>query len=168
MVLSRRALMVSGAALAAVSAVGVRAVDLPAPAAGARLLSLAELDLVRAVGEALFPPDSPLGIGAAEVDLGAAVDELVGEYMDPVVAPVLRYLLRALEVGTAASRGTPFGSLSLADRRAVMDTWADNEVLPRRLAYDTFKTILGMAFFNAAAVRDAVGWTASICDGGST
>jgi hypothetical protein len=168
MALSRRVLLLSGAAMAAVSAVGVEAVSLPSAAEGRRLLSLGELDLVRAVGEALFPPGNPMGIAADVVDLGEAVDALVGDYMDPIVAPVLRYLLRALDVGTTASRGVPFGSLSLEDRRAVLDTWADNAVLPRRLAYDTFKTILGMAFFNSEAVRDAAGWTSTMCHEGAS
>lgn len=163
---TRRRLLVSGAAAAAVAALGVPMVDLPGPGPGAFVLSEGEKGLVRAVGDAMFPPDNPVGICALDVDLGALVDDLVGDVLDPMVAPLFRYLLRALEVGTLASRGAPFSALSRDVRREVLTTWSDNAILPRRLAYDSFKTILGMAFFNAPEVRAAAGWESTLCHGG--
>ena len=137
---------------------------LPASALGGRVLSAGERGLVLALGEALFPPGNPLGVSAADVDIAGLVDELIGDFLDPVAAPVFRYLLRGLDAGTFASRGAAFGALPLAARREMLDTWADNAVLPRRLAYDTFKTVVGMAFFNDARAKAAVGWTVE-CQG---
>lgn len=167
MVASRRALLISGATVAAVAALGVPLATLPAASIGGLVLSEGERALVAALGDALFPPDSPLGIAAREVDLPTLVDDLVGDALDPMVAPVFRYLLRALDLGTLASRGAAFADLPLDARRDVLATWADNAVLPRRLVYDTFKTLLGMAFFDAPEVRRAMGWEASICYGGA-
>lgn len=168
MALSRRKLLVGAAAVAAVAALGIPAVELPPAAPGLLVLSEYERALVAALGEAFFPPDNALGIDAAAVGIADEVDRLVGDELDPIVAPVFRYLLRALDVGTTASRGAGFASLPLPERRAVLDTWADNAVLPRRLAFDTFKTVLGLAFFNVPAVKQAVGWTLPACHAGST
>ncbi len=155
---SRRALLLSGSALAGLTAVGVPISVLPGAAPGFRLLSGGEIELVAAIGEAFFPPGSPLGISATDVDLPVLVDGLMAEELDPVVQPVFRYLLRAIDAGTLASRGASYASLSLEERRSVIETWSDNAIFPRRLAYDALKSVLGMAFFNAPAVTDRIGW----------
>lgn len=167
MTVTRRAVLVSGAAVAAVAALGVQLADLPASAPGGLLLSHDERHLVRAVGDAMFPPGNALGVSAEDVDVGQLVDDLMGSVLDPVVAPVFRYLLRALDLGTLASRGVAFSGLPREARREVLENWSDNAILPRRLAYDTFKTILGMAFFNAPEVRRGLGWDSSDCHGGA-
>lgn len=166
MVFSRRNLLVGGGALAALAAVSVPAVVLPEAAEGRFLLGDAELRLVQAVGEALFPPGNPLGVSGAEVDLATRVDELLGDYLDGEVGLVFRYVLRLLEHGTLASRGTSFSVLSLDERVDVLATWADTGVLPRRLAYDALRLVYGMAFMTSPRALSAVGW-APRCRGGS-
>lgn len=163
MLLTRRALLVAGGAVAAATGLGVPITHLPAPARGLRLFSEGEVGLIAALGEAFFPPGNPLGASAADVDLPALLDALIFDLLDPVVGPVFRYLLRGFALGTLASRQAPFESLSLEDRREVLANWADNDVLPRRMAYDTFKTLLGMAFFNTPESRAAVGVEAGAC-----
>ncbi len=155
---SRRTVLLSTAAVAGVAALGVPVAVLPAAAPGMQLLSGGEVVLVAALAEAFFPVGSPLGVSAADVDVPLRVDQLMAESLDPVVSDVFRYLLRAFDLGALASRGTLYAGLPLAERRAVLDTWADNAVLPRRLGYDTLKLVLGMAFFNAPEVTASVGW----------
>ncbi|MDP2309497.1 MAG: gluconate 2-dehydrogenase subunit 3 family protein [Pseudomonadota bacterium] len=167
MLFSRRALLFSGTAAAGLTAVGVPVSVLPAAAPGFQLLSQGEVHMVSAVGEAFFPADSALGVSFLDVDLPLLVDTLLTEELDPVVQPVFRYLLRAIDAGTFASRGATFVSLSLEDRRAVLDTWSDNAVFPRRLAHDALKSVLGMAFFNAPAVTDRIGWSPT-CHGAAS
>jgi hypothetical protein len=162
--LSRRSLLVGGASLGALAAVGVPAAVLPDAAPGFRVLSAGEAETIAALGEAFFPAGNPLGVSSGDVDLPLLVDALMADELDPVVQPVFRYLLRGLEVGTLASRGASFGSLPLAERRDVVETWSDNVVFPRRLAHDALKGVLGMAFFNAPAVTDRIGWSPS-CHG---
>ena len=60
-----------------------------------------------------------------------------------------------------ASRGSSFALLSLEDRRAVLETWSDNAIFPRRAAYDALKSVLGMAFFNAPEVTERIGWSST-------
>lgn len=163
--LSRRALLLTGAAAASLAALGVSEAVLPAPAPGFRLLAAEELVVLAALGEAFFPAASPLGVAAADVDLPARVDALLAEDLDPVVAPVFRYLLDVLETGTLVSRGSRFSALPLAVRREVVDTWAGPVILPRRLGYDALKSIVGMAFFNTPEVTAKVGWSPR-CQGG--
>lgn len=157
--MSRRSLLVGGASLAGLTAVGVPVGLLPDAAPGFRILSAGEAETVAALGEAFFPPGNPFGVSAGDVDLPVVVDALMADELDPVVQPVFRYLLRGLEVGTLASRGTAFSGLSLAERRDVLENWSDNAIFPRRLAHDAVKSVLGMAFFNAPAVTDRIGWS---------
>ncbi len=157
---SRRLLLIAGTAAVALAGVGVREAVLPAAAAGARVLSRGEAHLVATLGEALFPRGNPIGVSAGDVDLPGAVDELLGDTLDTEVKFVFRYFLRALDQGTRLSRGVGFGSLPVAERREVLDTWSDNGVLPRRLMHDLFRLVLGMAFFNDPSVIAAVGWRA--------
>lgn len=165
--LSRRALLLSGGALAALAGVSVPAVVLADAAPGFRVFSADELELVGAIGEALFPPGNPLGVSAGEVDLAALVDDLVGDQLDPSVGPLFRYLLRSVEVGTLASRGARFSALPLPDRVDVLHTWADEAVVPRRMLYDALRVVFGMAFLNTPEVVAAIGWQPR-CHGGTT
>lgn len=158
LILSRRNLLLGGAAAASLTAVGVPVSMLPPAAAGFQVLSDGEASLIAALGEAFFPPGSPLGVSAAEVDLPLLVDALMADELDPVVQPVFRYLLRGLDAGTFASRGATFESLTLEERRDVLENWSDNAIFPRRLAHDALKTVLGMAFFNAPEVTARIGW----------
>ncbi|MDP2316148.1 MAG: gluconate 2-dehydrogenase subunit 3 family protein [Pseudomonadota bacterium] len=167
MLFSRRNLLLSGTAAAGLTAVGVPVSVLPDAAPGFQLLSGGEIELVTAIGEAFFPEGNVFGVSAADVDLPALVDALMAEELDPIVQPVFRYLLRVVDAGTLASRGAGFAALSLADRRAVLENWSDNAIFPRRLAYDALKSVLGMAFFNAAAVTDHVGWSPT-CHGAAS
>lgn len=155
---SRRSLLLGGAALAAVASVGLRAVVLPQARVGLSLLSDGESQLIEALGEAFFPPGNALGVSAADVDLPALVDALLATELDPQLPTLFRYLLRGLEVGTFAGRGQIFSALSLDERRSVLLNWSDNGVLPRRMAHDAIKSVLGMAFFNAPVVTDRIGW----------
>lgn len=157
--LSRRKLLVGGASLAGLTAVGVPASILPAAAEGFRVFSAEEAALISALGEVFFPAGNPLEVSAADVGLPLLVDTLVAEELDPVVTPLFRYLLRGLEAGTLVSRGTRFSKLPVSERREVVETWSDNGVLPRRLAHDAIKSVLGMAFFNAEAVIARIGWS---------
>jgi hypothetical protein len=163
MSVSRRTALVAGAAAVAAAAVGTPVAVLSAPKVGFRLLSPREVVLVSAIGEALFPPGNPLGVCAADVGIARRVDDLLADVLDPVVAPVFRYLLRGFDLGTLVSRQQAFEALSLPERRDVLDTWSDDAVFPRRLGYDTFKLIFGMAFFDTPPVRAAVGYDMAIC-----
>ncbi len=158
MLLSRRTLFLGGAAAAGLTALGVPVSVLPPAAPGFRVLSEGEAELITALGEAFFPPGNPVGVSAAEVDLPLLVDELMAEELDPVVQPVFRYLLKGLDAGTLASRGSTFTGLSLEERRDVLENWSDNAIFPRRLAHDALKSVMGMAFFNADAVTARIGW----------
>ena len=120
--ISRRAALTSTAACAALLVLGLDEATLPAPGPGARVLSSAEAHLVTCLGVALFPPGNPLGVSGAEVDLPAAVDELLGNTLDREVQLVFRYFLRALDQGTRVTRGAGFGSLPDAARREVLAT----------------------------------------------
>lgn len=167
LMLSRRTLLAGGGALAALAGVTVPAVVLPSAAPGRFLFGEAELVLIQAVGEALFPPGNPLGVAGEQVDLATRVDELLGDALDAEVGTVFRYVLRALENGTIASRGMAFSTLRLDDRIDVLNHWEDTGVLPRRMAYDALRLVYGMAFMTTPEVLAVVGWSAR-CQGGST
>ena len=158
--LSRRAMILSGAALAGLVAGGVAVGTLPAPGRGFRVLSDDEAAWATAIAGALFPAGNPMGVEGMQVDVPRRLDDLLADVWEGEAVLGVRWVLRALEYGTLPRRGGTFSSLSLADQRDVLATWHDNDVLPRRLLHDLLRTAFGIAFFNAPEVRSAVGWRA--------
>lgn len=160
--LTRRRLIHASGAIMAASAVsggaGFELLSLGGAAPGHLALSARELLLVQALAEALFPPGNALGVTAFGMDLGPEVDELMGDRLDPVVAPAFRYALKGLDHGTWLSRGARFADLPIADRVAVMNAWAEPEVTARRLTYDVLRTVVGMVFFCRPEVTQTIGW----------
>lgn len=148
-------------ALAAGAALGVAgALHLPSAGQGLRLLSAHEAEVVAAVAATMFPGvHFPLdGVQAGCV---AEVDRILGEVLPEVHAAGFRYLLRALEVGAVVSHGARFSSLSAEARREVLDIWGAPGVLPRRIASDALKMVMGMAYFAHPAVLDHMGYRAT-------
>ena len=161
---SRRRLLQAGLAFGAASAFGA-GLRLDGPAVDARILSPEEMAIVRAVAEAMFP-GWPMPLDGVAAGVAEEVDRVVADMMVEPHASGFRYVLRALEWGTLASRGMRFSQLTVEDRTEVLDAWSDPVVLPRRVAHDSLKLILGMAYFNHPVVLDHIGWRAT-CGGRS-
>lgn len=162
---TRRRLLVGGvAAIAIGGATEVRRATARDP--GAHALSSRELAIVGAIATAMFP-GAPFPVDGLEAGVPAEVDRLVAEVLAPIHATGFRTLLQTLEWGTLASRGTPFSALSLTDRAEVLELWLTPDVFTRRLAADSFRIILGMAYFSHPAVLDHIGWRTE-CRGGAT
>ena len=130
---------------------------LDVPAAGAFVLSVEELAIVRSLAEVMFP-GAPLPKDGVQAQVAEGVDRLLYEYLGDPHSSALRYVLRAVEWGTLASRGARFSALSVEVRAQVLDKWADPTVLPRRVALDGLKLLMGMAYFRDPDVLDAIGW----------
>ena len=159
---TRRGLLLGGAAASVAMAGGV-AWEL-APAPGASVLSEHELRVVRALAEVMFP-GAPFPVDGITAGVAEEVDRIVGEVLEPIHASGFRTLLHAVEWGTLASRGQRFSALPADDRREVLETWGDPTVFARRVAGDSFKVVLGMAYFNHPEVLAHMGWRAT-CGGG--
>ncbi|MCB9663496.1 MAG: gluconate 2-dehydrogenase subunit 3 family protein [Alphaproteobacteria bacterium] len=158
----RRTLLKSGlAAGAAVALVG--AASLPGPAAGMRVLSAHEAEIVAAMAEAFFPKGA-MPVSGAEAGVVRRIDEMLEDWFPPVISGAFRYLLRAVEWGTLASRGCRFTELDPAQRREVLDAWDDPGLAPRRIASDAMKMAFGIAYFSHGEVLDHIGWR-SACGG---
>lgn len=153
---SRRAIL-NGALALGVSVAFGAGLRLDVPAPGAWILSAEELAIVRATAEVMFP-GAPLPLDGVEAKVAEEVDRLLVNLMGEPHASAFRYVLRALEWGTFASRGARFSQLDLADRAEVLDAWSDPRVLPRRVASDGLRLLLGMAYFNNPVILDAIGW----------
>ena len=155
--LSRRGLLLSAGAALAVLGAGAVAARLPPAGPGLRVLSAEEAARCEAFGDALFPPDSPLGVSASAVGLGGRVDRLCSQVFEPEVVMAFRLALRTLEYATVVTEGATFSALPLARRRALLRDWSTPDPLPRRLLLDLLRMALGIAFFNAPQAREAVG-----------
>lgn len=164
MQLSRRAILLSGAALAVLGGLGLELGWLPGAGPGWRVLSAEEAAVAEALGGALFPAGNPLGVAAAEVDFVTRVDDLLADTAEPELVPAFRYLLRAVQL-SGLPHGAPFTELGAEARRAVVAEWEDPANLARRMGFEVLKVLVGMAFFNHPAVRAAIGWRASCASG---
>jgi hypothetical protein len=154
---SRRRLLWGGVATAAVAFACGSTLALPRAAEGARVLSAHELAIVRAVAEAMFP-SGVFPVGGGEAKVAEEVDRLLSDWMIEPHRSAFRYILRVLEWGTLASRGSHFSSLDLADRQLVLDAWSDPNTMVRRASVDSLRVVMGMAYFGKPAVLDAIGW----------
>lgn len=160
---SRRSLLLGGlAAGAAIAVAGV--VHLPTAADGRHILGVAEVLVVTAVAETMFPP-GPLGISGVEAGVVEEVDRIIGEDLPAVHAAGFRYLLRALEWGPLYSHGARFTQLQAEQRAEVLAIWGDPALLPRRIASDALKMVMAMAYFKHPRVLDAIGYRQD-CRGG--
>lgn len=153
---SRRTIL-NGAVALGVSVAFGAGLRLDAPAPGAWILSAEELAVVRAAAEVMFPGD-PLPLDGIEAGVAEEVDRLLVNLMGEPHASAFRYVLRALEWGTFASRGARFTQLDVAERAEVLDAWSDPRILPRRVSSDGIRLLLGMAYFNNTVILDAIGW----------
>lgn len=161
---TRRRLLFGGAALAGAGCVMWRRASAPAP--GALLLTESEMAIVAAIASVMFPGD-PFPIDGIEAGVPAEVDRIVAEVLEPIHATGFRTLLHTLEWGTLASRGASFTALPASDRAEVLERWLDPAVFTRRLAAESFRIVLGMAYFSHPEVLGHMGWQTG-CAGGST
>ena len=155
--LTRRALLVGLGASAAAAGGTTWSLSSGHPAEGLLILTPVEFRVVQALSEVLFPgvhfPLSGVEAGVAE-----EVDRMVAENLDPMHGNGFRYILRALEWGTLASRGRQFSQLPRGIQLEVLETWTEPDVLPRRIAGESIKAVLGMAYFAHPEVQAAMGW----------
>jgi hypothetical protein len=160
---NRRSLLKGGLAVGAALAVASVA-SLPKAGAGFVALSVGEAAVVGAVAEAMFPGD-PFPVDGIEADVVTVVDRFVATNLPAVHAEGFRLMLTTLEWGTLASRGARFSQLDRDTRTEVLRVWAEPGVLPRRVAMDALKAIMGMAYFSHPRVQARMGWRAE-CAGG--
>lgn len=165
--LSRRAILAGGGGALAAGAVvgGGVTMHLGAPAPGALTLTAREMVVIDAVAEILFPGD-PFPLNGIEAEVARDVDRIVGEVLEPLHATAFRYVLRALEWGTLAGRGRRFSRLPESVRADVLATWKEPETVARRVAGDSLRVVLGMAYFSHPEILASMGWRAT-CGGDS-
>jgi len=165
--MSRRQLLLGGAGIAAGGvAAGAFGLSLGSPATGFRVLSRAEVAVVRAAALTLFP-GAPFPVDGLQAEVAEGVDAILSDVLAPLHAAGFRYVLRTLEWGTMASRGARFSRLPTADRQVVLDTWAEPKVFTRRVAGDSLRVVLGMAYFDHPAVLDHMEWNGGCSQGPS-
>lgn len=154
--LTRRAVLGGSAGALAVGS-GAWSVAPGGPAEGLRVLGAAEAAVIDALSDCFFP-GVHFPLSGSEAGVRAEVDRIVADCMDPIHAAGFRAVLRALDLGTAASRGRRFVDLTRAEQLDVLETWTEPEVLPRRVAGESLKAVLGMAYFAHPEIRSAMGW----------
>lgn len=158
--LSRRALLGLCAASAAALALAWAA-RLEDPGPGLRVLGAHERGLIDAMGEALFPPGNPVGPAWSELELGAEVDQMLHHELGPAVVTPFRALLRAVDLAALWTFGARFARCSLAERLELLHAWGEAGVVPTRLAHDSLKGVMGLAYFNHPRVLAQLGYRAS-------
>ena len=118
-------------------------------------MSRPELDVVQAVGRALFP------VGVFSVDGGnketsLGLGRILAEVIEPKAVGPFRAMFGALEWGTLVSRGTRLSKLSPEVAQHVLEVWGSENAFPRRVAFEPLEAILGMAFFRRPAVLHGI------------
>jgi hypothetical protein len=154
---SRRGLGVAAIGLLGVGGLCAGVLHLPAAAPGYRLLSAEEIDQIEVLAAALFPTGA-LPVGGGDGETAPRVDRLLGDELDPSAAAPFRHVLQALSAHAQLVAGAPLGDLSADAARSLFSTWSDPHNPPRRLAAESIKAVLGLAFFRRPDVIAAIGW----------
>ena len=128
-----------------------------APAKGLKVFSDHDVTTLRAIAEVMFPPGS-FPVDGLTANVAERVDEVANELFLPVHRVGFRSVLFALESGTLMSRGAPFSVLSADERTEVLNVWLTPSIHTRRIAADSLRAILGMAFFGHPEVLSSIGW----------
>lgn len=159
---SRRALLRGGVAVGA--ALGLAAtIKLPAAGEGRLVMSEVEAAIVAAIAITYFP-----GVHMPLDGVQAGVVEEVDRHLvrlRPVHRHLLRYMFRAIEWGAVASHGRRFTQLDPDERRDVLEAWGHPDPLPRRVASDSLRMVMAMAYFSSSEILDHMGYRA-LCGGG--
>jgi hypothetical protein len=130
--------------------------------AALRHLSSHEQAVVRAAGDAIFPPGGALPISGTDAGVVAHVDRYVGA-LSTRSRVLIRLLLFLVEHATLvfAAPGWDgirrFSKLSLAQRTAVLEDWSRSRLALRRTVFQSLRAVLSMAYFSDPAVLRAIG-----------
>lgn len=155
--LSRRTILWAGLGSAALLGAGGLALHLDPPAEGLRALSAADVRVVEKLAAVLFPAGN-FPVTGGDGGTAPLVDAILADAFDPAAVRPFRTLLRALELSTQLIEGARFTALSDAGARAVFHLWCAPEPMPRRLASDSLKVVVGMGFLRRPEVVAAIGW----------
>lgn len=160
---TRRSLLLAGLAIAA-GGTGAAMVHLGPPAPGLAVLSAREVLVVEALARVLFPPGF-FPVAGGDGGTAPQVDALLGGVFPKQAVAPFRYVLRAIQVGTLVARGRHFADLPPAEAAEVVAIWAGDDPLPRRLASDSVKLMVGTAFLRRPEVVAAIGFRAECLAG---
>lgn len=159
-------MLLTGVLLAAAGASG-GLVWLQPPTVGMRVLSAREVDIVEAIAGVLFPPGY-FSVYGGDGGTAPMLDAIVADMMEPNATRGFRYLLRAVELSALVSRGVRFSALPKDEQAEVIDIWFSQNPAPRRMASDSFKVLVGMAFLRRPEVVADIGWRRGCIDGGAS
>src|SRR5438105_619003 len=155
----RRALLIGGAGIAAVAAVGAPVLVSGPAARGRRWLSATECAAALALAETLFPAGSEPGLPTArEADVLGRLDEAVGG-MTAEVRRFFKLGLRAFEYASLPSYFARFSSLDAPRRAAVVRGWERSKAYTKQLIVMSLRFQVGLAYFESDAARKACGWS---------
>src|SRR5438270_151655 len=140
----RRALLIGGAGVAAVAAVGGPVMVSGPAARGRKFLSATECAAALALAETLFPSEPGLP-SAEQADVLGRLDEAVG-MMNPEVRRLFKLGLRAFEWAPLASFLSRFSSLDGARRAAVVRAW-ERGSYTRQTILLSLRFQVGIAYF---------------------
>ena len=128
----------------------------------ARILSRREMAFLRGAAEATFPPGGAIPPSGVDADLAGYVDRLIAA-SHRRIRVMMRLLLFLMEHATlffrAPGRGgfRRFSSLSLEQRVAVLDAWAESRLLLRRLCFTSLRALLTMGYLSYPRVARQLG-----------
>ena len=126
---------------------------------GRLALSAREAGVVAALADAHFPPGNQLGKSAADVDVVSLADAYVASLL-PEDRRLFRALLTAFDQWPRVSFASTatFSALDRAARIDALKRFEDSPRVERRLIASLLRTLVGLPFFEDAAVLAAVGY----------
>lgn len=123
-------------------------------AAGLKVLTEAERDLVVALADVYFPGGDGLPT-AREVDVAGFIDRYVAQ-LPGNLGKLFQLLLRSVD-WSGVGEGGRFSRLPLDARTRVADAWEQSTLDERRSAFLALKLMVGSGYYEDRRVRSALG-----------
>jgi len=154
------ALAVTGLGLSGLGAVAFGLLRRSAPRAGLRMLSESDARAVEAMAAAWFPARDGLP-DASTIGIAAHVDGYLAGLPEQLGRATVA-LVRAIEWASVGGswRLSRFTSLDSDTRLELLDAWEGSSLYARRMGFLPLKLAIGMAYFDDAGVRSAIGFSA--------
>lgn len=136
----------------------------PAVAAGLKVLSVKEHQILQAAARRILDGAEPkvagAGSGAAGVDVAAWADRYLAS-LDPALRRDVKGLLQILEHGTLKARaaGGRFTALSPAEQDRVLWDWQQSRLSLRRQGFQALKAICCLAYYQDERSFASIGYT---------
>ncbi len=123
-----------------------------------RYLGPAQVGIIMAVSDALFPEGGDVPQSGKQVNVVAYVDQYMG-WHTPTLRTMMKLMFFLIEHAPLLFALSPrrMSSLSAAKRETYLESWETSRFYLRRMVFQSLRATMCMAYMSSPGVREAMG-----------